>query len=103
MNGDRNRPTIKAAKDSQGRLWHFTEKDQMISIGKLKREPRTVKESNQLLERCRKRIGLETIKWYSWGRDVIEIPASEIERIDDVRAAYEAEGFPIQLILYNNS
>jgi hypothetical protein len=100
LNGDPKYPTIKAVVDAKGRWWHYSEKDQRISIGKLIREPQTVEASNELLERCRKRTGLATITWYSWGRDVIEIPATEIDRIDDVRAAYKAEGYPIEVIRY---
>jgi hypothetical protein len=100
LNGDRNHPSMEAAVDSKGRWLHYSAKDQRISIGKLIREPRTVEGSNALAERCRKRTGLQTISWYSWSRDVIEIPATEIERVDDVYAAYAAEGYPIELIQY---
>lgn len=100
VNGDRSAPSIKAVVDSKGRWLHFSEKDQRVSIGKLINEPPTKEGSDALLERCRSRTGLQTISWYSWGRDVIEVPVTEIERVDEVCAAYKAEGFPIQLIQY---
>jgi len=101
VNGDKQRPSIKAAVDSKGRWLHYSETDHRISIGKLlHRCPSTVAESDALLERCRVRTGLDTITWYAFGSDVIEIPASDIERVDAVCAAYKAEGFPIARIMY---
>lgn len=100
INGNPKHPSIKTAVDKQGRCLHYNENDQTISIGKLNHEPPTAEGTNALVERCRKRTGLQTISWYSWGRDVIQIPATEIERVDEVCAAFKAEGFPISIIQY---
>lgn len=100
LNGDKKYPTIKAAVDSKGRWLHYSPKDNKIAIGKLwPRSPTTSADSNILVEKCSKRTGLP-ISWYSWGSDVIEISANDIERVDDVCKAFKKEGYPISMIRY---
>jgi len=100
FNGCSDRPTIVVVKDQKNRSWNYDERDGKVAIGKLTKEPRTMKESSNLADRCRMRSGVRSISWYSFGRDVIEIDLSDLKHIEAVAEAYEEEGFPIEFINY---
>jgi hypothetical protein len=98
--GDSRAPRATAAVDARGRAWHFTAKDNKVTLGKLARGPPDVKGSDALVERCRARSGVASLSWRWFGRDVIEVDLSDIDNIDRVLEAYIAEGFLIRTVNY---
>lgn len=98
--GNTQYPTVTAAVDARGRAWHYTAKDNKVTLGKLAREPPDVKGSEALAARCRARSGVASLSWHWFGRDVIEVDLADIDRIDRVLEAYIAEGYLIRTINY---
>ena len=102
LNGDKTKPTIQAAVDARGRLFHYNAHDGTVAIGKLHaRDTGSAEATTALVERCRERSGVASIGWYVVGSDVIEIAAADVEHVDRVCAAFKKEGYPISMHTYH--